>query len=148
MSVRQLAQSLNILLFDATPLLHIGEHRGMMRVYRGPHTCSQSAICEFSWFTCFMRPLRTSTACAGERDCYTWGESTWATGGRAWWQLTSTAGYSLRWSSMATVGMGAQSQAVNSMNAPKNTASVSSWRVVRAPSSVRNEVGARGLVEG
>lgn len=83
MSVRQLSQPLDILFFDATSLLRTGELGGTMRVSHlwGAPTCSQSAICVFNWFTCFMRPFRTSTACAGETACYTRCKSKLVVGG-------------------------------------------------------------------
>ena len=43
---------------------------------------------------------------------------------------------------MKTVGMGAQSQQDNSVDAPKSTAPLSSWNVEGALMTVRNEVGA------
>jgi hypothetical protein len=109
MPVGQLPETLYVLFFDATPLLRIREHRSMMHVYQGPPTCSQSAICVFNWLTCFIRPLRTSTAWFGERLCYTLDESG-VTRLAVRWQLTSTAGYSFRCSSiMTTAGTSAQS---------------------------------------
>jgi hypothetical protein len=44
---------------------------GMEAVRR---TCSQSAMCEFSWATCFMRSLRTLTAWGGDREVWAVGE--------------------------------------------------------------------------
>lgn len=59
---------------DAAPVY--GEQPcGGIQVYCALRTCSQSAICVFNWPTCLMRPLRTSTACVGERVCYTVRES-------------------------------------------------------------------------
>lgn len=140
MSVRQLPETLHILFFDATPLLRIREHRSMMRVDRGQPTCSQSAICVFNWLTCFMRPLRTSTAWFGERLCYTLGESGVA---RLRGSLAAHQHCRVFLSLQLHNGDCGDERTVLrghrgfSMNAPKNTAPASSWSVVRTSFKAR-----------
>jgi hypothetical protein len=76
-AVGELAEALDVELLDATSLLGGGEHMSWRRVWAWRavrRTCSQSAMCEFSWPTCFMRSLRTLTAWGGDREVWAVGE--------------------------------------------------------------------------